>query len=146
LIRKTLCFGYFQLQKWNYWIELEQKELVKLKNLEILLCFFFITPCCCRDVGDGEGAGEALEELGLSDTKEPLDSFILEFRFWTLVVLDDDTWRLDMSRDGWHELGVLQSTKPLALWAERADSLVGLLPDVIETQLLDQPWCSSRTV
>jgi hypothetical protein len=54
---------------------------VKLKNLEILLCFFFITPCCCRDVGDGEGAGEALEELGLSDTKEPLDSFILEFRF-----------------------------------------------------------------
>lgn len=126
------------------WTRKERKtcETSKSRNTS---CYFEITPCCCRDVGNGEGAGETLLELGLSDTKEPFDSFILEFRFWTLFVLANGTWRRDMSRDGWNELGALQSTKKLALWAERPDSLVGLLPGGIEMWCLDEIHCSSRS-
>lgn len=39
-----------------------------------------IIPCCGRDVGDGDGAGDALLELGHSDTSDPFDLDILEFR------------------------------------------------------------------
>jgi hypothetical protein len=75
-------------------------------------------------------------ELGDSDTKEPFDWFMPEFRFWTLGVLADDTRRRDTSRDGWDELGeLLQSANKLALWTDRADSLTGLIPGVIEMRI-----------
>lgn len=117
-----------------------KEKYVKLKRLERFSYYLErVLPCCCRDVGDGDGAGDPLLELGDSDTKEPFDWLIPEFRFWTLGVLADDTRRRDTSRDGWDELGeLLQSANKLALWTDRADSLTGLIPGVIEMRISDE--------
>lgn len=56
-----------------------------ISEIKLLNC-----TCCGRDVGDGDGAGDALLELGHSDTSDPFDRDILEFRLCAIVALAED--------------------------------------------------------
>ena len=78
------------------------------------------TGWCCE--GDGEGAGEALVELGLSDASDPVDWYKLERR-GTLATWElDDPGRIETLLDDTGE-GPL----PLSTWSERLRAIESLL-------------------